>query len=234
MFIPLKDYNPTRRLALVTILLIAANAAVFVYQAYLSPQPLEYHILKSAMVPKEIVHLRNVDIPVAPQEYFPRDISPLLSLFTSMFMHGSLLHLAGNMLFLWIFGNNVEDHLGRIKFTFFYLVSGLGASIAHVIFNPGSLMPVVGASGAVSGIMGAYLVLFPRARIQTLIFLFIFITTVDLPASLFLIIWFAYQFLAAGSASGIAWLAHVGGFILGMLLIRIQRRKRKPVVEIIE
>ena len=228
MLLPLRDYNPTRRLAWVTIIIIAANLAIFAYQAYFSPQPLAYHILKSAMVPREIVHMRNVAIPLDESHHFPRDIPPPLSLLTSLFMHGSLLHLLGNMLFLWIFGNNIEDHLGRWRYGLFYLATGVGASLIHVLFHPSSLIPVIGASGAVSGVMGAYLILFPRARIKTLLFLFIIVTTVDLPAAVFLIVWFVYQFLLAGNASGIAWLAHVGGFTLGMILVR---RKRPRLTE---
>ena len=135
-------------------------------------------------------------------------------------MHGSWLHLLGNMLFLWIFGNNIEDRLGRIKFVFFYLLCGIVASLAHVLFNLDSLVPVIGASGAVSGVMGAYLALFPTARVRTLVFLFILVTTMDIPASVFLVIWFLFQFLSAGGGSGIAWLAHVGGFVLGFLLLK--------------
>ena len=156
---------------------------------------------------------------------FRRQVSPLLSLLLSLFMHGSWLHLLGNMLFLWIFGNNVEDRLGRFKFIFFYLLCGVGASLVHVLFNLDSLTPVIGASGAVSGVMGAYLLLFPQARIRTLVFVFILVTTMDIPAAVFLVIWFAFQFFYAGGGAGIAWLAHVGGFILGMVLLMILRER---------
>ncbi len=149
-----------------------------------------------------------------------------------MFMHGSWLHLLGNMLFLWIFGNNIEDRLGRIKFVFFYLLCGIVASLTHVLFNPGSLIPVIGASGAVSGVMGAYLALFPTARVRTLVFLFVLVTTMDIPASVFLVIWFLFQFLSGAGGSGIAWLAHVGGFILGFLLLKFFTPKEEPLGEI--
>ncbi len=148
-------------------------------------------------------------------------------------MHGSWLHLLGNMLFLWIFGNNIEDRLGRVKFILFYLLCGVVASLTHVLFNPDSLVPVIGASGAVSGVMGAYLALFPTARVRTLVFVFILVTTMDIPASVFLVIWFAFQFLSAGGGSGIAWLAHVGGFILGFLLVKLFLDGKKPAVEIV-
>ncbi len=254
MFIPLKDYNPTRRTAFVVILFILLNASVFVYQAYLSrrhlaeplraasteplawPSSLEYHLVKDGLVPAELVRGRNLEIPIGKDRYgrtvvYRRDASPFLSLLASLFMHGSWLHLLGNMLFLWIFGNNIEDRLGRIRFVLFYLLCGVGASLAHVLFNLNSLVPVIGASGAVSGIMGAYLALFPMARVRTLVFVFVFVTTMDVPAALFLVIWFLFQFLAAGGGSGIAWLAHVGGFILGFFLVRFFAAAKKPLAE---
>ena len=254
MFIPLKDYNPTRRTAVVTILLILLNFAVFIYQSYLSdeyrqkpllssdlqplawPSSLEYFVIKDGLVPREIKGLQNVEIPVGTDHRgnavtFRRQVSPLLSLLLAIFMHGSWLHLLGNMLFLWIFGNNVEDRLGAVKFIFFYLLCGVGSSLVHVLFNLDSLSPVIGASGAVSGVMGAYLLLFPSARIRTLVFIFILVTTVDVPAAVFLAVWFAFQFLYAGGGAGIAWLAHVGGFILGMVLLKVFLGRRPPPLE---
>jgi membrane associated rhomboid family serine protease len=256
MFIPLKDYNPTRRTALVTILFILLNFSVFIYQSYLSdeyrqkpllasdlqrlawPSSLEYFVLKDGLIPREINGLQNVEIPVGTDRWghtviFQRQVSPLLSLLLSIFMHGSWLHLLGNMLFLWIFGNNVEDRLGRVKFIFFYLLCGVVASLVHVLFNLDSLTPVIGASGAVSGVMGAYLLLFPTARIRTLIFIFILFTTVDVPAAVFLVIWFIFQFFYAGGGSSIAWLAHVGGFIAGMILLKVFQGRRQPALEVL-
>jgi len=256
MFIPLKDYNPTRRPALVVMLLILLNVSVFVYQSYLSrehlqhplrsadfqalawPSSLEYFVLKDGMIPAELVGRRNLEIPVGTDRFghavvYQRYTSPALSVLFSLFMHGSWLHLLGNMLFLWIFGNNIEDRLGRVTFVFFYLLCGVGASLAHVLFNLDSLVPVIGASGAVSGVMGAYLALFPQARVRTLVFIFIFVTTMDIPAAVFLVIWFAFQFLYSGGGSGIAWLAHVGGFILGFLLVKIFSAGRRPAIEIV-
>ncbi|MBN2344804.1 MAG: rhomboid family intramembrane serine protease [Candidatus Aminicenantes bacterium] len=253
MFIPLKDYNPTRRTAVVVILLIALNVSVFVYQAYLSrehlrhplraadlrplewPSSLAYHVIKDGLVPAELVRLRSAVLPVGRDRWnetivYRRQVSPPLSLLYSLFMHGSWLHLLGNMLFLWIFGNNIEDRLGRIRFVMFYLLCGAGASLVHVLFNLNSLVPVIGASGAVSGVMGAYLALFPTARVRTLVFIFLFVTTMDVPASVFLAIWFIFQFLSAGGGSGIAWLAHVGGFIMGFLLVKLFLNGRKPVL----
>ncbi len=242
MFFPIKDYNPTRRTAILTILLIALNIGVFVYQGVLNN--LEVHVAQSALIPWEISHFKGIDKPLGyvdveengrlHRKVVKREVSPIASIFTSMFMHGSLLHLLGNMLFLWIFGNNIEDHLGMLKFIIFYLLCGIGAGAAHVAFNLNSMVPVIGASGAVSGIMGAYLILYPHAKVKTLV-VFFFITFIDVPAFLFLIVWFVFQFAYAGSASNVAWLAHVGGFIVGVILIKIMGKpKRKPVIEIIQ
>jgi membrane associated rhomboid family serine protease len=256
MFIPLKDYNPTRRLPVVTLLLILLNFSVFIYQSYLSeayrqkpllssdlqplawPSSLEYFVINDGLIPREIRGLRNVEIPVGTDRWgntviFQRRVPPLLSLLFAIFMHGSWLHLLGNMLFLWIFGNNVEDRLGPLKFILFYILCGVGASLAHVLFNLDSLTPVIGASGAVSGVMGAYLLLFPTARIRTLIFVFILVTTMDIPAAVFLVIWFVIQFFYAGGGASIAWLAHVGGFIAGMILLKVFLARKQPPLEVL-
>ena len=135
------------------------------------------------------------------------------------------------MLFLWIFGNNIEDYLGKTLFVLFYLVSGTGAVLLHVLFNLSSLTPVIGASGAVSGVMGAYLILYPKAKVKTLVFIFIIFTFIDIPAGIFLAVWFIFQFFYT-SSGGIAWLAHVGGFLAGASLIYLIK-KRKPIVEIV-
>lgn len=240
MFFPVKDYNPTTKTSYVTIVLILLNVVVFIYQGMVTD--LNLNIAKNAMIPWEITHFRSIEEPVGiqiqdqfgapPRKLIYRELPPILTLFTSMFMHGSLIHLFGNMLFLWIFGNNIEDYLGKIKFVLFYLVSGLGASLVHIVFHPNSMTPVIGASGAVSGVMGAYLILFPTARIRTLVFVFILVTFVDIPAFVFLVIWFIFQFLYVGG-EGIAWLAHVGGFVIGLLLIRWWRKKQ-PVIEVME
>ncbi len=242
MFLPIKDYNPTTRTTYITIIIIVINVFVFFYQAVGSN--LEKSIVKYALIPWEITHLKNIDKPIAyeidEKSFFPvkrpvyREINPILSILTSMFMHGSFFHLFGNMLFLWIFGNNIEDFLGPGKFILFYLISGIGASLVHILFNINSIIPVIGASGAVSGVMGAYYILYPKARVKTLVFIFIFITFVDIPASLFLGIWFIFQFFYVGSG-GIAWLAHVGGFIIGIILINYYKKKiDKTIIEFIE
>ncbi len=242
MFFPIRDNNPTRRRAYLTILLIVVNVGVYMYQALFSD--LNIHIAEEAMIPWEITHVRTIDVPLGVKvikkdggevpQFVLRKHSPFVSLVYSLFMHGSLLHLFGNMLFLWIFGNNIEDYLGRIKFLIFYFLAGIGASLVHILFNIDSMTPVIGASGAVSGIMGAYLVLFPTATIRTLVFIFVFVTFVDIPAFIFLLVWLVFQILYASGQSGIAWLAHVGGFIIGLLLIKTVLKRRRPYIEFIE
>jgi membrane associated rhomboid family serine protease len=210
MFIPLRDDNPISRVPLVTISLIAVNTAVFLFQASV-PHGLEQAALRFGAVPYAITHFRAL----AGTAAFP----PLLTLLTSMFLHGSLLHLLGNMLYLWIFGNNIEDVLGPVRFILFYLACGVTASLAHVLFVPGSRVPMIGASGAIAGVLGAYALVFPRARVKTLIFLIFYIDVVAVPAGLVLGVWFLLQFLSAGTGGGVAWYAHIGGFLAGLLLI---------------
>jgi membrane associated rhomboid family serine protease len=159
---------------------------------------------------------------------FP-DKSVWVALFTSMFLHGSLIHLGSNLLFLWIFGNNIEDHLGHLRFALFYVVGGLVASAAHVALNLDSTIPVVGASGAIAAVMGAYLVWFPNAPVRTLVFFFLFVTMADIRAKWLLGIWFVTQFFTNPN-SGVAWAAHVGGFVFGVLvglMIRTSRGARR-------
>ncbi|RJP15263.1 MAG: rhomboid family intramembrane serine protease [Candidatus Abyssobacteria bacterium SURF_5] len=218
--IPIKDRNPADLFPAVTLLLIAANVAVFFYQISQGPQHFEQVVMSLALVPKTFVAE-----PLAPNQF--------TSLFTSMFMHGGILHLVGNMLFLWIFGNNVEDYFGHGKFVFFYLLTGLAATFSHIFTHPGSTIPVIGASGAVSGVLGAYFLLFPRARVLAAIPVFLFFYFVEVPAFLFLgfyifmQILFALPTLMAGpvDARGIAWFAHIGGFFAGALLLLVLRRR---------
>ncbi|HDP94783.1 MAG TPA: rhomboid family intramembrane serine protease [Candidatus Aminicenantes bacterium] len=241
MLFPIKDYNPTQRPAVLTVLIILVNVGVFFTQALFSD--LQYQVARHSMIPWEITHFERIDQPIAiretadpltnqPQrEPVYRENAPFMTILFSMFMHGSLMHLLGNMLFLWIFGNNIEDRLGPLRYLLFYLACGVGASLLHVLFHPGSLIPVIGASGAVSGVMGAYLLLFPRAKVRSLLLIFILVTFVDIPAAVFLVIWFVFQFSYIGG-SGIAWAAHVGGFLMGMLLIHFWRKRNpgSPVV----
>jgi len=212
MFIPLRDENPTSRLPVLTILLIAVNVAVFVLQAAV-PQGLELAAVRFGAVPYNITHFRSLSEATG----FP----PLLTLLTSMFLHGSLFHLLGNMLYLWIFGNNIEDRLGPVRYLLFYLVCGAAAALTHILAQPGSRVPMIGASGAIAGVLGAYWALFPRARIKTFVFLIFYIDVVPVPAGIVLGLWFLVQVLNVGMGGGVAWFAHIGGFLVGLLLIRL-------------
>jgi membrane associated rhomboid family serine protease len=217
--IPLRDENPTRSTAFVTIALIVANVAVFFYELTLTTTlQVNTFFADFALVPSEI--LTDHTLPVYG------------TVISSMFLHGGWLHLIGNMLYLWIFGNNIEDCVGRIRFILFYLLCGAAAAATQVVMNPGSQVPMVGASGAVSGVLGAYLLLFPRARVLVLLPIFIFYRLFHVPAALLLIFWFALQLLSGLSAlgvnvsGGIAFWAHIGGFVAGMLLILPFKKQR--------
>ncbi|KRT75678.1 MAG: peptidase, S54 (Rhomboid) family [Armatimonadetes bacterium CSP1-3] len=212
--IPLRDHLPGRSIPVVTFLLIAISVLVFLYEQSLPVPRLEAFVESYGMVPFEIT--RGVDIPPAgPQPVYA-------TLFTSMFMHGSWFHLGGNMWFLWIFGNNVEDVFGRVGFPIFYVVMGIAAAFGQILIDPASQIPTIGASGAIAGVMGAYLVFWPQARIDTLIFFFYFIRVVPLSAVFVLGYWILIQFLQgvpalAGLDGGVAWWAHIGGFAGGAL-----------------
>ncbi len=217
MFIPLRDENPTSRVPVVTVALIGANVLVFFLQAF-SLEGLHSAAVRFGAIPFEITHFQSLD-PVL-------RISPPMSLITSMFLHGSLLHLLGNMLYLWIFGNNIEDVLGSFRFFLFYLICGLAASLTQIAAMPQSQTPIIGASGAVAGVLGAYWILFPRARVMTFIFLFIYINVVPIPAGIVLGFWFIAQILNIGIGGGVAWFAHIGGFLAGIILVRLHSRRR--------
>lgn len=220
MFIPLKDENPTYRFPYVTVFFIILNVLVFLYQLF-SGQGLQYFVYKMGAIPYEITHFTTLPGP-------PR-VSPALSLVTSMFLHGGLFHLFGNMLYLWIFGNNIEDFLGPVRFVLFYLLSGLGASLTHILLHPNSQIPMIGASGAIAGVLGAYLILYPGARVLTLVFLFFFIRIIPIPAAIILGFWFLLQVFNIGLGGGVAWFAHIGGFLIGIGLIKIHTRKRRRI-----
>ena len=218
--IPFKDDNPTNTFPFVTITLIILNTIVFIQQ------------ITSPLSPKDIVFAYGV-IPHSLLTFkTTQTIHPALTLFSSMFMHGGLLHLGSNMLFLWIFGNNIEDRLGHLRFIVFYLLCGIVAAYSHALAEQSSMVPMIGASGAVSGILGAYMVLFPRAKVHTLIFLGIFIQVVKLPAIFVIGLWIVIQFLngilskGVAGQSGVAWFAHIGGFLFGVIIIKIFSRKR--------
>jgi membrane associated rhomboid family serine protease len=210
--IPLKDDTPSSTYPYVTVAFIVINVLVFLYQISLGYSGMNYFIYTTAAIPYEITHLVDTGPPAV--------VALPFTLLTAMFVHGGLLHLGGNMLFLWIFGDNVEDSMGHVKFVVFYLLTGLLASAAHVFAAPNSTLPMIGASGAIAGVLGAYFVLFPRANVKTLVFLFVFVTIIQVPAVFFLGLWFLFQLLSSGSGGGIAWYAHIGGFLAGALLIR--------------
>lgn len=208
--IPIRDDIPSRTYPYVTVALLVLNVAVFLYQLTLDVNGLERFIYATAAIPAELTSMAEVR---------PVDVLPVeLTLLTAMFVHGGLLHLGGNMLFLWIFGDNVEDRFGHFRFLFFYLAAGVAASMVHILIEPGSVVPMVGASGAIAGVLGAYFMLFPRAQVQTLVILPLFISMARLPAVLFLGFWFLFQVLSSGlsAGAGVAWFAHIGGFVAGV------------------
>ena len=216
--IPLRDTIPSRTFPFINYTFILLNLVVFFYQVSLGHH-LERFIYAWGIVPANFF---------APFSYGqPGLIERVIPLFTSMFLHGGWLHLLGNMLFLYIFGDNVEDRLGHTKYFFFYILCGVLAVAAHLMTNPSSRVPTIGASGAIAGVMGAYFFLFPYARIVTLIFIFFFIDIIEIPAFFFLAFWLILQFLngtmsfsAQNAVSGgVAWWAHIGGFIAGILLL---------------
>jgi len=215
---PLRDDQPHYSQPIVVLLLIAINAMVFLHEMQLDPYSRNYFIAHYGVVPDHV---------------------SLLTLVTSQFLHGGWLHIIGNMVFLWAFGRSLEDAMGSAKFFAFYLASGIAAGLTQVFFNAGSHVPTVGASGAIAGVMGAYLIKFPRARIMTLVFIFVFLTRIEVPALFFLPYWFVTQvFNGVGSVAyshltdgGTAWFAHIGGFLAGIVLVTVlgtQRRYVRP------
>ncbi len=239
--LPLHDDNPVSRLAIVTWLIIAACLlAYFLWQ----PTPFSDDTddvvfnLENAAIPCEVVEHRPLtvgevqatfnlgeqnacDIDQGQTPPFDTGKDPWLAVITSMFLHGSLLHIGGNMLFLWIFGNNIEDRLGKVGFAAFYLVGGIVATLAHVVVGTDSTVPMVGASGAIAAVMGAYLVWFPDAKVRTAVIMF-FITVINVPAKWVLGFWFVLQFLTDPN-EGVAWMAHVGGFVFGVVVALLFR-----------
>jgi membrane associated rhomboid family serine protease len=222
--IPLRDDNPSSSRPLVTYLIIATCAAVFLYMLSLgSERQLERFVFQYGAIPGEVTGRGGATV----TEEYP-------TLITSMFLHGGWFHLVGNMLYLWIFGDNVEDLMGHVGFLIFYLLTGVAAVLTHILLSPNSSVPLIGASGAIAGVLGAYLVLFPRARILSLIPFGFFSRFVHVPAIYFLPIWFVLQLLSglgsigAEESAGVAWWAHVGGFVAGILLVFVFARRRRP------
>jgi membrane associated rhomboid family serine protease len=253
--IPLRDHNPTKRPAVVTLVILAMNIAVFVLfqprgatnalistasqnAEFAKANPEAEFLYRQATVPCEVTTNEPLDqteilgalsdrgtcrrSSTETDSVFPRK-RPIVSLFTSMFLHGGWLHLLGNMLFLWIFGNNIEDRFRRVPYTVFYLAAGIVATLAHVFSEPNSLVPVVGASGAIAGVMGAYLVLFPGVRV-TSVFAFLPFVPFRVRAWILLAVWFVSQFWVNPN-DGVAWIAHVGGFVFGVVITLLVRSK---------
>jgi membrane associated rhomboid family serine protease len=225
--IPIGDVNPTRRVPMITYLLIGANIALFIYELSLGAR-LDDFIERWGVRSNEVIALLGGDL---------RLLGPvLLQSLVSMFLHGGWLHIGGNMLFLWVFGDNIEDNFGSLAYLVFYLLCGFGAVLAQAFVTPTSPVPAIGASGAISGVLAAYLLLYPGASIRALLFIFIFFTIVRVPAWLMIILWFAVQLLngiasvtdAAQMSGGVAYGAHVGGFVAGLALTLFFRRPQRP------
>jgi membrane associated rhomboid family serine protease len=244
---PLKDNIPTERTPFVTIAFIAIN--VFVYfllqKGGIFSGPDNGIVVDWGVIPYELTHPGKECAEAARQVVCegqpgvagtaPDQPPALLTIFSSMFMHGSILHLAGNMLFLWIFGNNVEDAVGHVRFVLFYLVGGVAAVALQVLVGPDAAVPTIGASGAVAAVLGGYILLYPRARVVTVIFIIFFFTILELPAMLILGFWFLQQVLfgfydvatPAGGGGGVAYFAHIGGFVFGLAAIKLLAQRHK-------
>jgi membrane associated rhomboid family serine protease len=225
MLLPLRDDNPTSSFPFVTVGMILANGVIFFHQITLDFAASQRFIYQWGAIPYQITH--GEVLRVTPSIPLP------LTIFSSMFLHGGFLHIFGNMLYLWIFGNNIEDSLGHFRFFFFYLVCGLFAGVAQIVSSPDSPVPMIGASGAIAGVLGAYLILFPGARVLTLVFIIIFVKVIRIPALIILGFWFFIQLLGVGGGAdtNVAFLAHIGGFIAGLILVKIfqpsaSRRRR--------
>jgi len=246
--IPLKDNIPTDRFPLVTVALILANIAVYIlltrHGGSLTSGPDTHEVVKYGAIPFAITH-PGWHCGVTPDGTalrclhagLPGALPTWQTVFTAMFMHASILHIAGNMLFLWIFGNNVEDSMGRARFIIFYLGGGLAATALQVAVQPNSVAPTIGASGAIAAVLGGYILLYPRARVLTVVFIILFFTVIELPAVFMLGIWFLQQAVfgaagltnPAGGGGGVAYFAHIGGFAFGLTLVRLFASRRKPV-----
>jgi len=222
--IPLRGNLPTRQLPVVTLLVIGINAYVYLKEFLLGPWGGHRFLMYYGLIPCGLTGACQI---------VGRAFSPHVTLFTSMFVHAGFFHVAGNMLYLWIFGANVEEATGRLRFAIFYLLCGLGAALAQIIVNPVSRVPMVGASGAISGVLGAYLLLFPHARVLTLVPLGLFTQLAEIPAMIVLGFWIVVQILNGlltfnFEGGGVAWFAHVGGFVMGMLLVGLFKRRWVP------
>lgn len=241
--LPYHDENETQRTPVITLTLIAVNVLMWIFvQGAGTEAPLARSVCELGLIPGELTGSLppGTPVPIGEGMLCLTDAGPQTAhLFTSMFLHGSWMHLLGNMWFLWLFGNNIEDSMTRSRFLAFYLLTGLAAAFAQVLVDPSSQIPMVGASGAISGVMGAYLVLFPRVRVYTMVPLGFFITSMALPAWAMLIYWFFLQFaggvtsIVAGSGGGgVAFLAHLGGFVAGVVLVKLFARRDRVVAHV--
>jgi len=253
--IPYRDNIPSRNPPVVTVGLIAVNSVIFFRMALMAPEARQQLVWRYGMIPVAVavaghgpvqvqvaerlvqrgfwfVHIERVPIYIELPGTFA-DVA--VRLLASMFMHGSLFHLLGNMWFLWLFGDNVEDRLGRLRFLGFYLLCGVAAAFSQTLIHWGETIPMIGASGAIAGVLGAYMVLYPYARVLTLVpFFFFFWPVVELPAFVFFFIWFFIQFIngagaMTGQSGGVAWWAHIGGFVAGILLVHWMAPSREPI-----
>jgi membrane associated rhomboid family serine protease len=224
--IPLHDDNPTDITPVVTVALIGLCVLVFFWQMALGSQGNQAAVFSLGVIPAVLLH--KVALP--PELAL---VPASMTVFTSMFLHGGFMHLAGNMLYLWIFGNNVEDSMGHFRFVLFYLICGVAAVFGQVLQNPASEIPMIGASGAISGVLGAYLLLYPHARVLVAIPFGFYLHTMRLPAGWVLVLWFVLQIgssmVQQGEGGGVAWFAHIGGFIAGMALIPLFKYRRVPL-----
>jgi membrane associated rhomboid family serine protease len=215
--IPIRDNIATRTFPIITVSIIFVNILIFLWMRLTLTGMEGQTVYKYyGLVPKEFMTSVSSRLDLVPYN--------VMTVFSSMFLHGGFIHLGGNMLYLWIFGNNIEDVMGHRRFIFFYLLAGIVAAFAQLLYDPISNIPMIGASGAVSGVLGAYLVLYPFAKIKTLLFIVIFIKIVELPAIVLLTIWFFMQVLYS-SLEGVAWYAHIGGFVFGLIMIKLFSRK---------
>ncbi|MEK6683305.1 MAG: rhomboid family intramembrane serine protease [Nitrospirota bacterium] len=221
--IPLRDDNPVQTTPVVTVGIIVAATLVFFYQLSLGPQAGQRFVYQFGAIPAVLFGQESLPLEVAA-------VPASFSLITSMFLHGGFMHLIGNMLYLWIFGNNIEDAVGHARFIGFYLLCGVVAAMSHALVDPGSPAPMIGASGAISGVLGAYLLLYPRAHVLVLIPLGFFTRLMHIPAGFVLGFWFVLQLISGtatvgGGGGGVAWFAHIGGFLAGMVLIGLFKRR---------
>jgi membrane associated rhomboid family serine protease len=224
--LPISDENPSQRFPAVTVALIAVNALVWFFEL---SHGVELSTLDYGAIPAWILHGTregSLRIPEMGRVVLHQEVPQPFTILTSMFLHGSWLHILGNMWFLWIFGDNVEEAMGRFRYLVFYLLCGVAAAMAQILATPASTEPMVGASGAIAGVLGGYALLYPRARVKCLWIFIIFITTIRVPAWLLLGLWFLSQFVIPGP--GVAWMAHVGGFVAGLLLVKLFARPPAP------